>query len=139
MSGEMKFHWRVTVWVDGLGDLGLFDQSTGGMGDSEEKKYREGGEVDESVLASAKTRENVKVERLFKTERDGPIFARLDNSRGKAMIVTKQPCDADLNPVGKPLIYRGKVKSVTGPDTDSSDSSSETKLAIEQSTAGAIG
>lgn len=139
MSGVLKYQWIVTVWIEGIGDLGKFDQSTGGMGDSEEKKYREGGEVFESVLLAAKTRSNVSVERLWKGERDGLIFKRVDNARGKKMIVTKQPADEDLNPVGEPLIYNGKVKAVTGPDTDSSDSSGETKLVIEQSTAGAIG
>lgn len=140
----LKYEWITTVFVEGIGDLGKFDQSTGGMGDSEEKKYREGGEVDESVLGGAKSRSNVVTERLFRAERDGPIFHRLDASRGKAqMIVTKTPADADLNPITapgvKPLIYRGKVKAVTGPDTDSADSSGETKLVIEQSTAGPVG
>jgi len=140
----LKHQWITTVWVEGIGDIGKFDQSTGGMGDSEEKKYREGGQVDESVLGGARSRSNVTVERLFRAERDGPIFKRLDAARGKAqMIVTKTPADADLNPISlpgvEPLIYRGKVKAVTGPDTDSSDSSSETKLVIEQSTAGPIG
>lgn len=136
----LKYQWIVNVWVEGIGDLGKFDQSTGGMGDSEEKKYREGGEVDESVLGGAKSRTNVVVERLFKQERDGVFFKRLDSLRSKAqMIVTKQGADEDLNPVGEPIIYRGKVKAVTGPDTDSNDSSGETKLVIEQSTAGPIG
>lgn len=144
MSGELKYQWIVEVWVEGLGNLGKFDQSTGGMGDSEEKKYREGGEVAESVLGGAKIRSNVTVERLWRTERDGPSFKTLDNGRGDLqMIVTKTPADADMNPflpVGMgPLIYRGKVKAVTGPDTDSNDSSGETKLIIEQSTAGPIG
>lgn len=139
MSGELKNQWLVSVWVEGIGDLGKFDQSSGGMGDSEEKKYREGGNVDETVLAGAKTRSNVQVERIWKNERDGLIVHRLDNSRGRQMIVTKQPADDELNPIGRPIIYRGKVKAVTHPDTDSNDAGGETKLVIEQSTAGKIG
>jgi hypothetical protein len=140
----LKHQWRVTAWAEGIGDIGLFDQSSGGMGDSEEKKYREGGQIDESVLGGARSRSNVTIERLWRAERDGPIFKRLDAGRGKIqLIITKTPCDADLNPIVlpgvSPLIYRGKVKAVTGPDTDSSDSSGETKLVIEQSTAGPIG
>jgi hypothetical protein len=139
MSGALKHQWRVTVWIDGIGDLREFDQSTGGAGESAEKKYREGGARDQTVLGGARMRANVTVERLFKGERDGPIFKAIDNARGKAMIVTKQPLDDDFNEFGEPIIYRGKVKNVTGPDTDSNDDDGETKLVIEQSTAGALG
>jgi hypothetical protein len=55
------------------------------------------------------------------------------------MIVNKQPRDADGNDFGNPIIYRGTVKTVTLPDTDSNDDDGETKLVIEQSTAGALG
>lgn len=140
MSGALKHQWRVTVWVEGIGNLGTFDQSSGGAGESAEKKYREGGAVDHSVLGGARSRGNVTVERLFRAERDGSIFAALDNARGrKKMVVTKQPRDDDGNDFGKPLIYNGKVKTVTGPDTDSNDDDGETKLVIEQSTAGPLG
>jgi hypothetical protein len=141
VSGVLKNQWRVSVFIDypGLGNLGPFDQSTGGAGESAEKKYREGGARDQSVLGGARMRSNVTVERLFRGERDGPIFKRLDNARGAQMVVNKQPRDEDGNDVGEPIIYRGKVKSVTGPDTDSNDDDGEAKLSIEQSTAGSLG
>lgn len=140
MSGALKHQWRVTVWVEGIGNLGAFDQSTGGVGESAEKKYREGGAVDQTVLGGARMRSNVTVERIFKAERDGAIFKALDNARGRRkMIVTKQPLDDDYNDMGEPIIYRGKVKTVTGPDTDSNDDDGETKLIIEQSTVSSLG
>jgi len=126
--------------MEGLGNLGAFDQSSGGAGESAEKKYREGGAVDQSVLGGARMRANVTIERLYRAERDGPIFHAIDNARcRKKLVITKQPLDDDGNDFGKPLIYSGKVKTVTGPDTDSNDDDGETKLVIEQSTAGPLG
>lgn len=140
MSGELKNQWLVTSWVAGLGNLGAFDQCTGGAGEAAEKKYREGGAVDQTILIGSKSRSNVTLERIFRSERDGAIFKKLDNSRGKAMIVTKQPLDDDGNAIGEPIIYMGKLKNVTGPDTDSADeSATETKLVLEQSTANRLG
>lgn len=141
MSGSLKNEWRVAVFIDapGLGNLNAFDQSTGGAGESAEKKYREGGEIEQSVLGGARMRSNVTVERLWKTERDGPIAKALDNARGRLMTVNKQPRDADGNDFGDPIIYKGKVKTVTLPDTDSNDDDGETKIVIEMSAAGKLG
>lgn len=138
MSGVLKNQWLVTVWVEGIGNLGAFDQSSGGAGESAEKKYREGGARDQSVLGGARMRSNVTVERLFRNERDGLIFKALDNARGKKMTVSKQALDDDGNTIGDPISYTGRVKTVTGPDTDSNDDDGETKLIIEQSTAGKL-
>ncbi len=139
MSGVLKNQWLVTAWVDGLGNLGAFDQSSGGAGESAEKKYREGGARDQTVLGGARMRSNVSVERLFRAERDGVIFKALDNARGRRFIVTKQALDDDGNAFGEPIIYTGKLKTVTGPDTDSNDDEGETKLVLEQSTDGNLG
>jgi hypothetical protein len=141
VSGVLKSQWRVSIFIDypGLGNLGAFDQSAGGAGESAEKKYREGGAIDQSVLGGARMRSNVTAERLFRSERDGVIFKRLDNARGAPMVVNKQPRDDEGNDIGEPIIYRGKLKDVTGPDTDSNDDSGETKLVLVQSTAGALG
>lgn len=139
MSGELKDQWIVGLWVEGLGDIGNADQCTGGAGQSAEKKYREGGATDQTVLISSKSRTNVEAERIWHTERDGLILRRLDASRGKEFIVTKQPTDADLNPFGEPIIYRGKLMEVTHPETDSNDESSETKIKLVQSTRNSLG
>ena len=140
MSGELKNQWLVTVHIDGIGSLGAFDQSTGGVGESAEKKYREGGAVDQTILIGSKSRSNVTVERIFRSERDGAILKKIDNSRGKEMKVSKQPLDDDGNAIGEAIDYSGKVKTVTAPDTDSADeSATETKLVIEQSTRNRLG
>lgn len=136
---SLKHQYVTTVWVEGIGDLGKFDSFQGGGGDSEEKKYREGGELEEITLGGFKSRENAKVARLFKRERDAPIFKRLDALRGKArMVITRQPTDEDMNAVGEPHVYNGKVKAVKGPDSEST-SNDEALLEIEQSTAGPVG
>jgi hypothetical protein len=139
IAGALKNQWRVSVWIEGIGEIGAFDQSTGGVGESAEKKYREGGARDQTVLAAARMRSNVSVERLWRGERDGASYKRIDNARGKEMIVTKQPLDADYNDLGEAIIYKGTVKNVTGPDTDSNDDDGEAKLAIEQSTSNKLG
>jgi hypothetical protein len=140
VSGELKNQWLVTVHIDGIGNLGAFDQSTGGAGEAAEKKYREGGAVDQTILIGSKSRSNVTVERIFRSERDGPLLKRIDNARGKEMLVSKQPLDDDGNAVGEPIPYGGKVKTVSHPETDSADeSATETKVVIEQSTRNRLG
>jgi hypothetical protein len=139
MSGELKDQWIVSAWVEGIGDIAKFDQCTGGAGQAAEKKYREGGATDQTVLISSKTRTNVEIERIWHTERDGLLLKRLDAARGKELVITKQPADADLNPFGEAIIYRGKLMEVTHPETDSNDESSETKFKLVQSTRNSLG
>lgn len=139
IAGALKNQWRVSVWIEGLGEIGNVDQSTGGVGESAEKKYREGGAVDQTVLAAARTRSNVSVERLWRGERDGAQYKAIDAARGREMTVTKQPLDEEGNDFGDAIIYRGKVKNVSGPETDSNDDEGETKLVIEQSTRNKLG
>jgi hypothetical protein len=127
---------RVTVSVDGVGSLGVFDSKTGGNADSEETKYRPGGMATEISLGGPQTMENVTVGRLFDLFRDLPVLPQLFAARGKASVtITDQPLDADGNAFGKPVVYHGKLKAVQMPDHDS-NSNDAAKLELECSIAG---
>lgn len=126
----LQTNFLVTVSADDV-DLGTFDKFSGGDGDSEETKYPPGGMGPEESLGGRQTRENFTVGRRYKLERDHPIFAWLDSRRGKATIVAaRQPLDTDGNPYGKPTIFTGNLKKVTGPEHDST-SSEVAKLELE--------
>ena len=118
-----KDQYNVTVWVDGLGNLGTFDKFTGGDVDSDEQKYRPGGMAQPVSLGGAVTMGNVVVSRLYELDRDHPIVHKLLSLVGIATIrATKQPLDDNKVPYGRPLVYSGKIKAVTPPEHDSTSS-----------------
>lgn len=100
--------------------LGTFDKMSGGEVDSEESKYRPGGMVEQISLGGYVNVGNVTVERLYDLVRDYPNVGWILNGVGNAdVVVTKQSLDVDGNPYGRPLIYKGKLKTWTPPDHDS--------------------
>lgn len=104
-------------------DLGIFDSFQGGEGDSEETMYKPGGSA-QKPLGGRQSRGAFTVGRLYERARDFGPFRRVDAARGKASVVVKrQPLDDDENPYGSPITYRGKVKTVTAPDSDSNSGS----------------
>ena len=132
-----KDQYRVTVSVDGL-DLGVFDTFEGGEVDSEEKKYKPGGMAPEVSLGGSKSVSNITVGRLYVLERDHALLPTLFAKVGKGTVTAnKQPLDVDGNVFGKPLVYTGKLKTVTPPDADS-NSGDEAILALEISSAGTV-
>ena len=118
-----KDQYQVTVKVDGIGELGIFDSMTGGENDSDEQKYRPGGMANPISLGGAVTMGNVTVSRLYVLERDHAIMHQLLSLVGVAGITaSKQPLDTNKVPYGRPLVYRGKIKQITPPDHDSTSS-----------------
>ena len=131
--------YDVTVTIDGLGALGTFDTFKGGEVDSDEQKYRPGGMADPVSLGGAVTMGNVTISRNYVLERDHPIIHTLLSLTGKAGItVSKQPLDVNRVPYGRPLVYKGKVKTVTPPEHDST-SSDPGMLEIEFVPTGTVG
>lgn len=131
--------YSVTVTIDGLGALGVFDTFKGGEVDSDEQKYRPGGMADPVSLGGAVTMGNVTIERNYVLDRDHPIIHQLLALTGKATIsVAKQPLDVNRVPYGRPLIYKGKIKTVTPPEHDST-SSDPAMLTIEFVPTGTVG
>lgn len=139
MSGSRTDTYDVRVRVNGEG-TGTWDKMSGGAVDSEETKYRPGGLGEEVSLGGHVTTENVTVTRLYDLDRDHNGLVRtLLAGVGKAkVVVTKQPLDSDGVPFGDPLVYRGKLKSVSPPDVDS-ESAAAGLLGIEVSVAGTVG
>lgn len=125
MSREDQYN--VTVSVTRIGqpvrDFGTFDTFDGGDVDSEETKYHPGGLADQVSLGGRRTVNNVTVGRLFTLDRDLQHMGWLFDGVGKAdVVVTKQSIDVDGNASGAPLVYSGKLKSVTPPSHDSESS-----------------
>ena len=115
--------FNVTVKVDQLGELGTFDKFTGGEVDSDEQKYRPGAMAAPLSLGGAVTMGNVVVSRLLVLERDWDMMHTLLALVGVATIeARKQPLDVNKVPYGAPLVYTGKIKTVTPPDHDSTSS-----------------
>lgn len=98
---------------------GKFDKMSGGGVDSEDSFYRGSGGV-RVALGGSKTIENVTVSRLAFPGRENNLLPYLIAGAGRvSMVVTKWPTDADHNPFGRPLVYKGKLKAVTPNDVDS--------------------
>ena len=111
----------------------------GGEVDSDEQKYRPGGMADPVSLGGAVTMGNVTISRLYDLDRDHSIVHTLLSLVGKATIsVAKQPLDINRVPYGRPLIYKGKVNTVTPPEHDST-SSDPALIEIEFVPTGTVG
>ena len=104
-------------------DLGTMDGMSGGEVDSEETKFWPGGLGQAISLGGRKSVGNVTLQRLYDGARDHAIMGWLFGGVGKADVVaTKTFLDVDGNAFGRPIIYRGKLKTVTPPDHDSESS-----------------
>ena len=135
MSRQDKF--LITVTVAGV-PYGIWDKSTGGERDSDETKYRSGGQPNQVALGGPGTVSNVTAERRFLAERDMAVLKALMPLAGKTRAtLTKQPLDDNYSPYGPPLTYSGVLKKVTPPEADSM-SSSAALIALEISTDGTI-
>lgn len=115
--------WSNTVSVDGT-PLGVWDTLAGGEIDSEETTYRPGGMGARISLGGSTMTGELTLGRLLVLGRDWDTLRRLAGSRvGKAsVVVSRQPLDVDGNAWGRPMVYRGRLKTVTPPDTDSNGS-----------------
>lgn len=109
-----------TAVIDGE-PWGVFDTFEGGEADSEETRYRPGGMAPQKSLGGRATVGTITIGRLLELETDWARVLRLHETRtGKAWVtVSRQPLDIDGNPYGEPQVKRGKLKTVTLPDSDS--------------------
>lgn len=124
MSREDQYNVTISATISGTTrDLGTFDGFSGGEIDSEETKFWPGGLGEQISLGGRREVANFTVNRLYDLVRDHPIMGWLAGGVGKGTIVaSKQPIDPDRNAVGRPLVYRGTLKTVTPPDHDSESS-----------------
>jgi hypothetical protein len=128
--------YRVTVSVDGR-DLGVWDTMSGGAIDSEETTYRPGGLQDQITLGGQRTVSNVTVAKLYRDDVHN-LYHWLAQRAGRgAMIVTRQPLDPEGAVFGRPVVYDGKLKSVSLPDVDSTGSGAA-RLSLEMTCNGSV-
>lgn len=120
---EKRVNGQWVAWP-GLGDLGVWENRTGGDGDSEETKHREGGMGPLLSFGGPQTIDNVTVARRYDNVRDAPTIAELMRARGKArVIITEQDLDEYGAADGAVHSWTGKLKKVAkgGTNTNSSD------------------
>ena len=129
----------VTVSVSyggGTLDLGIFDGFEGGEIDSSEKKFNPGGMQRTISLGGRKTVGNVTVSRLYDLARDHPLMGWLAGGVGRADVtVIKASMTIDEVAIAAPLVYRGKLKTLTPPTHDSeSDDAAMWEMEISSAT-----
>jgi len=133
--------YAVTFNVDGR-DLGVWDKLEGGEVDSEEAKYKPGAMGAHISLGGSVEVGNLTISRLYRLDRDheGATGIHWLLSRvGKGnCTINRQPLDTDGNAFGRPLVYTGKLKTVTPPDVDS-ESGDAAVLECEITPAGTVG
>jgi hypothetical protein len=121
-----KDNYRVSAVVGGKAVPDYFVTWSGGDGDSDDQPWRE-GDGNLTNLGGKQSRDPITISREVKPDRDIPIYHELDAKRGKVEAVfTKQYVDDEENPIGKPIIRRGKLKKVTDPEADKNSSDPST-------------
>lgn len=104
-------------------DLGVFQTFSGGGTAADDTKNRPGGMGPEESLGGPVSRDAFTVGRLYKIERDHPLFKKLDGKTGAGKVVAvRQKLGRDRVPVGDPTTYTGTLIKVTPPDHDSNAS-----------------
>lgn len=120
MALVQEQQYLVTVSVDTLGNIGVFDTFEGGDITSSAKTYRAGGMADAEALPAPPTTEDVTVSRGFRGERDGPLKKLLNQKIGFAIRIGKQPLNPDRTVIAGALeTYVGIIQGVMGPSHDS--------------------
>lgn len=129
--------YAITMSVDGV-DTGVWDKLTGGEIDSEETKFKPGGMGASVSLGGSVEVGNLTISRLYGLTRDHDRVHALISRVGKAaVVINRQPLDADGNAYGRPLVYTGTLKTVTPPEVDS-ESSDAALLECEVTPAGTV-
>jgi hypothetical protein len=141
MSRADQYNVTVTVSYRVGGEvqtkqLGTFDGFDGGGVTAEDTKFYPGGMQQQIALGGRRSVDNVTVTRLYDLTRDHPIMGWLLAGVGKAnATVTKTSLDVDGRVTGRPLVYRGKLMSVTPPSHDSESTDAATyELEISSAT-----
>jgi hypothetical protein len=137
MTGSRVDQYDVTVTVDGQ-LLGTFGKMTGGEIDSDETTVKPGAMAPRVSLGGSVNVGNVTVSTLYDLQTIHGIIHWLASRCGKAaMVVKKQPLDADGNAFGKALTYTGMLKQVNPPEVDA-ESSDAAWLELEMTAAGTV-
>lgn len=112
--------WLPSAFVEGVGNLGVFDKFNGGDLTAAVVKYRPGGMGPEVTYLTLPVITDVTLTRVYEQQRDHALIAKLHTLSGRATAsVTLQPLDTDGNPFGNPRTYQGRLGTVKDGQTDS--------------------
>lgn len=128
---------RITVKIDGV-DLGIFEDRTGGEGDSAETRYALGGMGGEISLGGRQTLTNVVLTCLYDTARQARLHWLYGRCGKGRVVITEQPLDDEENVSGDPIVWTGTLKRVKPPDRSAGSDAAAT-LELEVTTTGDIG
>lgn len=120
-SREDQYNVTVTMAYGGVTkDLGTFDTLDGGEVDSDDTKYFPGGMQQQISLGGRAAVGNVTVGRIYDLARDHPIMGWVLGGVGCAEVTVTKTSMTACSPkaVEHPLVYKGKVKTVTPPSHD---------------------
>lgn len=117
--------WSNTVTINGR-PMGVWDTLDGGESDSNETKYKPGGMQPEVSLGGSRSIGNLTLARLLSRQDWDFMHQAMSNTGNWKCTVARQPLDTDGNPFGRPLTYRGTLKTVTPGATDSNSSDAQT-------------
>jgi hypothetical protein len=122
----------ITVTVNGVGPIGVWDERTGGAPKSTIPKHRPGGMGPQVAYTSLVTYDNVVVTRVVDNEErsDSALYKQLMPFVGNApATVIEQPLDANGNAFGPPTTYVGKLEDMD-PGVSNSESESVRKWSL---------
>lgn len=116
--------YLVTLTVDGIGDIGIFDTRKGGDNSIKVTMHRPGGMVPQKSFVTLPDYSTVTVSRVYERVRDHELVRALRTVAGKAFgTVTEQPLDTDGNAWGTPVTWRGRIGNIKPGDVDSNSTS----------------
>lgn len=118
--------WQISLSVENpknpgvMVNWGIWDKKTGGGADSEELVYYPGGMSPPISLGGRKTTTDVTLQRLYRLGRDHDNVQQLFDAVGRSRVtIAQQPMDVHGNIYGRPIVYRGTLKTCNVPDADS--------------------
>ena len=115
-----ELQYLITVSIDGIGPLGVYDNFSGGDSKASPPKHRPGGMGPEISYLALGVFDDVTVGRVYDEGRDHQLIAALRPLVGAVYgTVTEQPLDANHLPWGTPRTFRGRLASVNDGKVDS--------------------
>lgn len=129
---KRKDSWLVRLNVDGVGDVGVARKAEGFDIESNSTRVRPGGDLPEEALGGSRTRNSATLT-FFNNEEREALTPTLERAAGSATCtITRQPLDADKNPIGALRTYTGVLQNVKPPEYDvDSDDPAELEIEID--------
>ena len=115
-----ELQYLITVSIDGLGPLGVYDTLSGGDSKATPPKHRPGGMGPQKSYLALPVFDDLTVGRVYDEGRDHELIAALRPLVGAVYgTVTEQPLDAAHLPWGTPRTFRGRLADVGDGKVDS--------------------